>query len=356
MVKLKDVAEACSTSIATVSYVLNGRGNERRISKEMQELIFETADELGYKRKAAEQKPKKPRLAIYWPKKGLETTLVSVINGLNSAILFDTVPVSISICPYEANNLHLEEDLWSSRIYDAAIIVSASAGDLASLSKKKTKIPVVIHNRILEGYPCVTINQESAGRIAAEQAICKAYDDIGLVINPAPYLGLTQRGTAISKTCQEYGVDIHSKTFYCENNIDAGYELGIKMLRDKSVPRAIICTYDIVGFGLMRALLEGGYEIGKDCHIINTCTSLPQFFAKSTPSMTVVDLKMEEITHRAVRLAIDIALQHLERGSVQKIIVEPQIIYRESSPVPTFEEMENLKRLKQEHDSREKIQ
>lgn len=356
MVKLKDVAEACSTSIATVSYVLNGRGNERRISKEMQELIFETADELGYKRKAAEQKPKKPRLAIYWPKKGLETTLVSVINGLNSAILFDTVPVSISICPYEANNLHLEEDLWSSRIYDAAIIVSASAGDLASLSKKKTKIPVVIHNRILEGYPCVTINQESAGRIAAEQAICKACDDIGLVINPAPYLGLTQRGTAISKTCQEYGVDIHSKTFYCENNIDAGYELGIKMLRDKSVPKAIICTYDIVGFGLMRALLEGGYEIGKDCHIINTCTSLPQFFAKSTPSMTVVDLKMEEITHRAVRLAIDIALQHLERGSVQKIIVEPQIIYRESSPVPTFEEMENLKRLKQEHDSREKIQ
>lgn len=344
MVKLKDVAEACGTSIATVSYVLNGQGTERRISKEMQEQIFEAAESLGYKRRAAAQKPKKPKIAIYWPKKGLETTLVSVINGLNSAILFDSDPVSISICPYEANNLHLEEDLWSGRVYDAAIIVSASAGDLVALTKKKTKIPVVVHNRILEDYPCVTINQESAGRLAAEQAICKAKDNIGLVINPAPYLGLTQRGTAISKTCQEYGVDIHRKTFYCENNIDAGYELGIKMIRDKTVPKAIICTYDIVGFGLMRALLEGGYEIGKEVHIINTCTSLPQFFAKSTPSMTVVDMKMEEVTHRAVRLAIDLATQHIDGGCVRKIVVEPQMIYRESSPVPTFDEMEELKK------------
>lgn len=346
MIKLKDVAEACSTSIATVSYVLNGRGTEHRISKEMQDLIFKTADELGYKRKTVMQKPKKPKIAIYWPKKGLETTLVSVINGLNSALLFDSVPVGISICPYEINNLHLEEDLWSSRSYDAAILVSASMGDLTALAKKKTKIPVVVHNRLLEGYPCVTINQNSAGRLAAEQAICKAKDDIGLVINSVSYLGLTQRGAAISKTCEEYGVDIHGKTFYCENNIDAGYELGIKMIRERNVPKAIICTYDMVGFGLMRALTEGGYKIGEEVHIISTCTSLPQVFERSTPSMTVIDLKMEEATHCAVRLAINLALQHLEGGSAQRIIVEPRIIYRESSPVPTLEEMEALRSMR----------
>lgn len=215
-VKLKDIAEQCGTSVATVSYVLSGKGAECRISPDMQERIFDTADRLGYTRRAAPPKLKRSRVAIYWPKIGLETTLVSIMNGLNSAILFDTVPVSISICPYEANNLHLEDDLWSSRVYDAAIIISAGAGDLATLSKRKTKIPVVIHNRLLPGYPCVSVDQEAAGRIAAEQAVCKAGDNIGLVINPTPFLGLTQRGTAISRTCQEYGVDIHSRTFYCE--------------------------------------------------------------------------------------------------------------------------------------------
>ena len=348
-VKLKDIAEQCGTSVATVSYVLSGKGAASRISAEMQELIFDTVEKLGYTRKAAPPKPKKPRIAIYWPKKGLETTLVSIMNGLNSAILFDTVPISIAICPYEANNLHLEDDLWSSRVYDAAIIVSASAGDLATLAKRKPKIPVVLHNRVLEGYPCVSIDQEAVGRIAAEQAVCKAGDDIGLVINPAPYLGLSQRGTAISQTCLEYGVDIHTRTFYCENNIDAGYELGIRMIRNHNVPKAVICTYDIVGFGLMRALIEAGYQVGSEVQIITTCTSLPQFFAKSTPSMTVVDLKMEETTHRAVRLAIDLALQHLDGADIRPTIVQPQITYRESSPVPTFEEMEHLKRCKAAH-------
>ena len=197
-VKLKDIAEQCGTSVATVSYVLSGKGVESRISSEMQELIFDTAERLGYVRKAAPPKPKKPRIAIYWPKKRLETTLVSIMNGVNSAILFDTVPISLTICPYEANNLYLEDDLWSSRVYDAAIIVSAGAGDLATLAKRKTKIPVVLHNRVLEGYPCVSIDQDASGRIAAEQAVCKAGANIRLVINPAQYLGLNQRASAIS--------------------------------------------------------------------------------------------------------------------------------------------------------------
>lgn len=348
-VKLKDIAEQCSTSVATVSYVLSGKGAESRISSEMQELIFDTAERLGYVRKAAPPKPKKPRIAIYWPKKGLETTLVSIMNGVNSAILFDTVPISLTICPYEANNLYLEDDLWSSRVYDAAIIVSAGAGDLATLAKRKTKIPVVLHNRVLEGYPSVSIDQDASGRIAAEQAVCKAGANIGLVINPAQYLGLNQRASAISQTCQEYGVDIHSRTFYCENNIDAGYELGIKMIRNHNVPKAIICTYDIVSFGLMRALIEADYRVGSQVQIITTCTSLPQFFAKSTPPMTVVDLKMEEVTHRAVRLAIDLALQRLDAADIRPTIVTPQIIYRESCPVPTFEEAEHLERCRAAH-------
>ena len=46
-VKLKDIAEQCGTSVATVSYVLSGKGVESRISSEMQELIFDTAERLG---------------------------------------------------------------------------------------------------------------------------------------------------------------------------------------------------------------------------------------------------------------------------------------------------------------------
>mgnify|MGYP004675976487 CR=1 FL=1 len=99
----------------------------------------------------------------------------------------------------------------------------------------------------------------------------------------------------------------------------------------------------------MRALIEADYRVGSQVQIITTCTSLPQFFAKSTPPMTVVDLKMEEVTHRAVRLAIDLALQRLDAADIRPTIVTPQIIYRESCPVPTFEEAEHLERCRAAH-------
>ena len=50
-----------------------------------------------------------------------------------------------------------------------------------------------------------------------------------------------------------------------------------------------------------------------------------------------------------LRLAIELALRHLDGGDIRPTIVAPQIIYRESSPVPTYEEIEYLKRCKAAH-------
>ncbi|EQH66910.1 LacI family DNA-binding transcriptional regulator [Clostridioides difficile] len=50
MATIKDIAKDCGLSSATVSYVLSGKGNERRIPLHTQELILNSADKLGYKR------------------------------------------------------------------------------------------------------------------------------------------------------------------------------------------------------------------------------------------------------------------------------------------------------------------
>ena len=47
-VSMKQIAEQLSVSLGTVSLVLNGRGDEMRISAETQELILDTAKKLGY--------------------------------------------------------------------------------------------------------------------------------------------------------------------------------------------------------------------------------------------------------------------------------------------------------------------
>ena len=50
MVTIKDIAEVAQVSHATVSYVLNGKAAEQKISRKVCEKILALADELGYQR------------------------------------------------------------------------------------------------------------------------------------------------------------------------------------------------------------------------------------------------------------------------------------------------------------------
>ena len=67
MATLSEIAEKCGVSTATVSYVMSGKGEEKRISPAMQELIRSTAEQLGYKRSSGSSAPVQPRIAVFCP-------------------------------------------------------------------------------------------------------------------------------------------------------------------------------------------------------------------------------------------------------------------------------------------------
>ena len=299
MATLSEIAEKCGVSTATVSYVMSGKGEEKRISPAMQELIRSTAEQLGYKRSSGSSAPVQPRIAVFWPQRSIETTLLSVINGINTAAYLDPIPVSINICPYESNHLADQPMLWSAKEFDAALVISANSDDLAALRSTPTKIPTVIVNRSVPGYPCVTVDHAETGQIAAVHSICKGGDSVGLVLNPGSYEGMNLRANAFLRTCREYGVDISRNVFYCDNTIDAGYELGVA-----------------------------------------TGTSLSSFFSRCTPPMTMVEMHLEEVSQRAMRVAVELAARRISSNT--EIVLHPSIIYRTSSPAPTFAQRQVL--------------
>lgn len=329
MPTIYDIAKFCNVSAATVSYVLNGRGNERRISGETQKKIQKAASVLGYS-KGRIVRTDHPIIAVYWLQRHLEMTMPSLISGINDALSAEISPVDIVINPYEQGHLSSQENLWRAGSYDAAIIVAAGTDDLDYLVNHPTQIPTVLLNRELSGYSSVTIDHIEAGELAAQQAMIKGGSDLALVLNPSALYGLNYRGEAILRICREHGVDLQGNLFYCENQIDNGYELGWEMIRKNQLHKVIICIYDMVGLGIMSALNEAGIPIGEDVQVIATSSGLSRLFARSTPPMTVVDLKMEEVSQRSVKMAIDLADGRL--AGPQNIIVHPTIIYRKSCP------------------------
>ena len=148
------------------------------------------------------------------------------------------------------------------------------------------------------------------------------------------------RSREVHEVCRSYGIDAGQKTIYCSNSIDEAYELGLRLLLQSALPRVILCMYDTVAFGLIRALNESGVRVGEQVEVLATGTSYPGFFSRATPSITVVDLKLAEVAQRAVRLAIDHATGRARNP--MDLTIPPEILYRESSPRPTPEQIQAL--------------
>ncbi|MBQ9250089.1 MAG: LacI family DNA-binding transcriptional regulator [Oscillospiraceae bacterium] len=340
MATLADIAKLCGTSTATVSYVLSGQGDRRRISPEMQEQVRKAAEQLHYKQRESAPKNSALKIALLWPDKNLETTIGNVISGINTALQFESTPIELSMVPFGFNSLSSHTALWSARVYDAVMILSPNVADMEILEQRHTKIPTVLINRSLEGYSGVSSDNDEVGRLSAAQAVAKAGEDIALIYNTTQHMGMNQRSRAIYQACKSYGISLDDKVFYCNNSIDEAYELGVRMLRQKMLPKLILCVYDTVAFGLIRALNEGGIQVGKEVEVLTASTSTPQFFARATPSITVVDMKIKEISQRALHLAVDLVYQRVP--SPTQIVIEPELIYRESSPPPTIEQTQRL--------------
>lgn len=232
---------------------------------------------------------------------------------------------------YEPGHIEEQSALWTANDNSAAIVVSATPSDMQILSTKRALIPVVLLNRSLEGYSYVSIDHAEAGRLAATHAIKKGGSEISLILTSIPLNGFDAREQAILKTCREFEVDLKDKVFYAEGHIDAGYELGCHLVRENRLRKVILCTYDMTALGLISALNESGVHVGTDVEVLSTSSGLSRLFARFSPPMTVVNLKMEEISQRCVRMAIDLASGRASEN--RGVIIHPSIVYRQSSPI-----------------------
>lgn len=326
MATLKDIAAKCGVSIATVSYIMSGRADEKRISLETRSLVMKAAEELGYRYVPKPSRGGPPKIAVFWPQKHLDMLIPSFIRGMNSALCMAANPVDVNLLPFEQDFLARHQALWKKDGYDAAVIVSASMTDLEELSGRQTPNPTVLLNRKLPGYSSVTIDHEEAGKMAAVQAIERAGSDIMLVIPNANLYGAITRGRAVSETCMERGVDLSGRVIYCNNDMDDGYAVGQKLLLEKSVPGAIICVYDMTAFGIACAMNDAGVRVGKDIDVISMSTSYDKPISRIFAGLTVIDLRQTEVSNMGMNVAIDMAVHRLTEP--REHVLHPQLIHR----------------------------
>lgn len=335
MATIYDIAELSKTSAATVSYVLNGRGDEKRISKATQERILNAAERLNYRPNITARQLKstgKPiiRLAILWPEFYFEQPLVSAMRAIRDVIRPSADSIELSFHFFTLNNLQERWEKFSPLNYNGIILAGAALDDLEYISQIQKTVPIVLVNRTHRSFPSVSIDHTVAGQMAADMAFERGKDSVCAIWDNHLHVATNLRRTAFVQRAAELHMNLQDSQYICEGASDAGYELGLKLIQRGLLKKVVYCNNEGIAKGMLTALNESGIAVGQEV-LLFTANNGPDSFCRfSSPSISSIDLRMQEVFSTALQLCLSIIGRSKDENSV--VTIQPKCVFRASMP------------------------
>ncbi len=322
---IKDIAEKAGVSIATVSYVLNGK---KKVSEETKNKILKIVDELGYELNGAAR-----------DLRNRQSNLVGVclesLRGPFFSDLIDGIETTASDSEYnfiittnKGGDKSGAVKILSERRVDGAIILSPDLSDTFIDTLLQKDIPLVILDRnIIHPRACsILLNNHSGIFQAIEHLYQKGLKNIHFLSGVESHFDNKERKAAYceamsSLNIKEY-IQIHSGNFRQES----GQALGEKMITGEiPMPQAILCANDEMAIGLMERLCEADIKIPQDISIIGFDDILISRY---------VQPKLSTISHPKFdlgKVAFETLIKILNGENVPNITLDTVFIPRESS-------------------------
>lgn len=296
MATLKDIAKQCDVSVSTVSRILK-RDKTLNVNAKTKELVWETAEGLGYKAKS--KSTHGTRVAIvnwyshdqevidpyyYYIRKGVESQ--SQLEGFEYDVFFK------------------ESKLDNLFEYDAIIAIGKFNKQQAKnlCLKVDGNIVFIDSNPDHLKYDSVQVDFDKMVEEMFKYVCCTPDQKIGL-INGSEYLDgekfIDPRTTSFDKQCKLN--EVKNKVFIeGEFTIESGYQMFFELEQAGQVPDVLICGNDLIAMGANKAAYKLGLNVGTDVKIIGI-NNIP--VAKyMVPSLTTVDIPQFQMGCEAVGL------------------------------------------------------
>lgn len=336
MSSIRDVAELAGVSLSTASIVINGKSKERKISENTQKKVLEAMRKVNYipnvsakiLRKGESQKY---IIALFWNFDFRGIMMNRFLFGLQKRIVDENANVNIVVHPYQTGELAKEELSFISGEFHAAIIANANGNDLEFLENSIFSMPIILYNRLLEGYCSVNVDDRKIGIMAANHLYEEGYRCPAVIHGTKNFPGATHREEAFFGRMQELGVKLpKKKTILAENSIKGGFICGELLIKKdiKQLPDSFFCSSDAIALGMLNAL-AGKDLIPKRFGIIAIGNSDPQFSIYSYPSLTAINIPIEKMAAECYSFLQD--NMYNSKVIKESHYLEPDLYIREST-------------------------
>ena len=323
MVRLKDIAEACGVSVATVSRALNGVTNE---GKERTALICQTAREMGYYPNAAARTLKTSlsnNIGILYEDRMNHEYFSSLMDALRSEAEKRGYDLTL-IGRRSGQNGESYYDHARRRNLDGVVVIQADFDSANVIRLASSDMPTVVIDHNYEGCDCVS----SDNRISVERIVRYAWENghrLIAFITGQPGAVSRERLAGFYKICAELGIRVPEgfvqEGKYHDPEGCAGIVHGLLKAPEK--PTCILCPDDYSCLGALWALKAEGVRIPEEVSLVGydgiRMTRMIQ------PTLTTYRQNAESIAAEVIRLLAE-AIETPEEHVPRQITVEGMLL------------------------------
>lgn len=311
MITLKELADRCGVSTATVSNAINGKSN---ISETTKQRILQMIKETGYK----------PNFMARTLRVNSKRTIGLIIEELAA---FSSAPIIEGIMRYFEEQKY-ETILYNMRVYsnsnwmnDEDFVQTCVNNAVEELLSKQVNgiIHVAEHSRKLKYYnealpvpvvisyaypderklPYVSIDDDSSTAKMAEYILSKGHKKIAMICGSKDNLHAEKRCNSFKRVLKKHGVPLDEDLcVYANWTRETGKAAAAKVLK-KGVT-AVFCHNDFIAAGVYDYLYEHNMQPGKDLLVTGFDAHVISSYLH--PAITTMKLPLLEIGEKSAEL------------------------------------------------------
>ncbi|QCR21154.1 LacI family DNA-binding transcriptional regulator [Pontibacter sp. SGAir0037] len=330
---IRDIASQLNISITTVSFILNGKAKEKRISEDLTNKVLNLVKEVGYKPNQIAQSLRTGKTKII----GLMVEDISNVFFSNVARLIEENAhkkgYKIIYCSTENNPEKAREliNMFRDWNIDGYIITPPAGIEDEIQSLISDNYPVILFDRYytnLKTNYVVIDNYESTYR-AITHLIEQGYKDIAFITLDSRQSQMEERLRGYKKALADHKLKPYVKRLAFDESKEKNVQQIASYLKKQSEVDAIFTATNYIGTWGIEAIQnldtkgKGRYGLASfDDHDI---------FKLYNPPITAVAQPVEEISQAVIKMVLDQLEDSSKAKAVETITLPAKLIVRGSS-------------------------
>lgn len=316
MVTLKEIAEICNVSAATVSNIINGKS---KASAETTQHVLDVVEKMGYR----------PNYMAQGLRRQKTKTIALVVDDIAQ---FTSPPIIESVMEY-CEEVGYRVVMWNLRLYSRwadtwynqetayhsivdpvlddvlsaqvdGVIYVAGHARVVRCFQKKFPIPAIMAYAFSEmpEVPSIVLDDTESACEVNKYLLSKGHKRIGFIGGRVDNYHTQQRLLGYQKALFEYGILFDPDlVYYAEWTRETGYK-GAKALIEKGVT-ALFCVSDKMAVGVYDYAEQAGLTIGKDISLAGFDSE--EWSDCLQPKLTTTMLPLDQIGRTSAKLLIE---------------------------------------------------